>query len=242
MLMPKNAPPGWVVLTDKPAAMWHYRDETTYLYCRNKPEPNVAEWRPEPSGRREVCPLCRKRHHSEQLKADREARQVRKLTSPDPRAADMPEPEVLALPEPVPPKTPEPVPAAPAVIAPNPQDQTPVKTPTKPVPAKAVPVTNSAFMTVPALAEEKGWAPTNLVRFLNEHMPDCPRLGTGAKAPYVIDPTMKARIVTTYEAFLKGETIKPPKGQDAAMALMHAKLDRVIALLDTLVSELGVKP
>ena len=91
-IMPRpQAASGWVRFSDIPGSMWHWLGEDGKVSC--SPQKNASralEWRPDPRGRWEVCPACRRGHDAQ--------------TAPPPKPVKLKpppaqEPEVLAAPE-----------------------------------------------------------------------------------------------------------------------------------------------
>ncbi len=240
-------PEGWILLNTTTSAKWHFRDATGWCLCeRSSPyPPKAVEWRPEPTGRRDVCPNCR-RHLAKREREEKlyEAVKAEIAATPIPSV----EPEVLEVPAPV-----DDAPAAPVLpIAPAP---TPIES--EPMPAakpqlavndrmlriKKAPVAKKepVIPTAPDVSLQSAYTFAKINkfdykrfhRFLDEVMPWLPRMQTVARQPQIIlDRAAQERAKREFP--LWGKAPEAPTATGGVSEHRLARLETDVAAMRTM--------
>lgn len=215
---------GWIIFGNRPSAFWHFRTESGSVHCdaARGPITNVLRWEGidgKLRGKNEVCPACR--------------RWVTKLQHD--RAHPKPIPEHIATVE-----------AEPELITIEPltESQMPKSEAVLTIVEKSKPAGSAAsFMALAQFAKVNHFDTQKLSKHIKAKHPDTPRLGEGARASFLIDRELQAKLVQEYPSLLKSATHRESAmtSNDDRLARIEEDVRAVRTLVEAIVAELGVK-
>lgn len=226
----KPAQPGWILFHGMRNHYWHWLNANWRTCCQStrivKPS-DVLEWRPEPKGRWEVCPDCRRTLQREEQRAKAEAEANERINCSRCDEAVPPneilddlcyicrlrahaeaqrEPEVITA-EPIHFPTPKPI----------------YPTPKAPTVTSGQPTSHAEITNVLHFAKRHGFSYVQLIAFVEERLPNAPRY----QKAILLNAEAQAMILADFPLWV--ETRNEERKRKAREALIGARANSLAA-------------